>query len=226
LSDISKTYFRRYLLVDSGLEIFMTKCKAYFLNFDKDQRQTFLTKLLTQKLPNLKFCQQQVDEVKSLALRATLKWQRGKLSNFDYLMKLNCYAWRSYNDLSQYPILPWVLGECESEKIDLLDSAIYRDLVIPVGALSEKRLSLLHARVDEAFDDDSRYLFVSLYSSAATVIGHLIRLEPFTSHCRAVASITQNDCLRPFRRRETVFSQRRWISASSSRSSLRSPTFS
>jgi hypothetical protein len=85
LSDISKVYFRRYLLVDSALEIFMKTCKAGFLNFNKDQRQTFLAKLLTQKLPNLKFCQRRADDVKSLALRANVKWQRGKLSNFDYL---------------------------------------------------------------------------------------------------------------------------------------------
>jgi hypothetical protein len=43
------------------------------------------------------------------------------------------------------------------------------------------RLNLIQSRVSEAFDDDSRYLFGSLYSSAATVIGYLIRLEPFTS---------------------------------------------
>ena len=34
----------------------------------------------------------------------TQKWQRGEISNFNYLMYLNTLAGRSYNDLSQYPV--------------------------------------------------------------------------------------------------------------------------
>ena len=29
--------------------------------------------------------------------------------NFEYLMLLNQYSGRTYNDLGQYPIMPWVL---------------------------------------------------------------------------------------------------------------------
>lgn len=36
------------------------------------------------------------------------KWQRREISNFDYLMFLNTIAGRTFNDLNQYPIFPWV----------------------------------------------------------------------------------------------------------------------
>ena len=37
------------------------------------------------------------------------QWLDNKLSNFDYLMLLNIQANRSFNDISQYPVFPWVL---------------------------------------------------------------------------------------------------------------------
>ena len=34
----------------------------------------------------------------------TLKWQKGEISNFEYLMSLNSAAGRTFNDLMQYPV--------------------------------------------------------------------------------------------------------------------------
>ena len=39
---------------------------------------------------------------------ATSKWLKGEVSNFDYLMHLNVAAGRSFQDLTQYPVFPWV----------------------------------------------------------------------------------------------------------------------
>lgn len=33
----------------------------------------------------------------------TQRWEKGEISNFQYLMYLNTLAGRSYNDLMQYP---------------------------------------------------------------------------------------------------------------------------
>lgn len=41
-------------------------------------------------------------------------FQDGEISNFQYLMHLNTLAGRSYNDLMQYPVFPWVLADYES----------------------------------------------------------------------------------------------------------------
>ena len=46
-----------------------------------------------------------------------LQWQRGHLSNYQYLLHLNNLADRSCNDLSQYPILPWVLADYTSPQL-------------------------------------------------------------------------------------------------------------
>lgn len=44
-------------------------------------------------------------------LKYTDKWIEGSLSNFDYLMLLNKYSGRSYNDINQYYVFPWVLKD-------------------------------------------------------------------------------------------------------------------
>ena len=49
----------------------------------------------------------------------TQKWVRGEITNFQYLMFLNTLAGRSYNDLMQYPIFPWVLKDYSSQVCNL-----------------------------------------------------------------------------------------------------------
>lgn len=41
--------------------------------------------------------------------------QKGEISNFEYLMYLNTLAGRTYNDLMQYPVFPWILADYKSE---------------------------------------------------------------------------------------------------------------
>ena len=67
------------------------------------------------------------------------KWVRREISNFDYLIQLNTIAGRTYNDLSQYPVFPWILRDYKSEELDLKNPDVYRDLSKPIGALNEDR---------------------------------------------------------------------------------------
>ena len=76
----------------------------------------------------------------------TKQWQRGEVSNFDYLMHLNTLAGRSYNDINQYPVFPWVLADYKSDTIDLNDPSVYRDLSKPIGALNEDRFEIFNER--------------------------------------------------------------------------------
>ena len=56
----------------------------------------------------------------------TQRWQRREISNFEYLMFLNTIAGRTYNDLNQYPVFPWVLINYESSELDLNLPSNYR----------------------------------------------------------------------------------------------------
>eukprot|EP00959_Pyramimonas_sp_CCMP1952_P163011 3407762-Pyramimonas_sp.AAC.1 len=41
----------------------------------------------------------------------TEAWRHHQMSTFEYLMLLNSVAGRSYRDLAQYPVFPWVLAD-------------------------------------------------------------------------------------------------------------------
>ena len=49
-----------------------------------------------------------------------------QVSNFDYLMYLNREAGRSFNDLTQYPVFPWIIADWQSKQLDLNNSRTFR----------------------------------------------------------------------------------------------------
>ncbi|EFC41892.1 hypothetical protein NAEGRDRAFT_80587 [Naegleria gruberi] len=56
-----------------------------------------------------------------------LLWQEGKISNFDYLMKLNALAGRRLGDQQYHPVLPWII-DFESDPTDPNSRVEWRDL--------------------------------------------------------------------------------------------------
>jgi hypothetical protein len=111
--------------------------------------------------------------------------QRGEISNFQYLMHLNTLAGRSYNDLMQYPVFPWILADYDSDFIDLNDSSSFRDLSKPMGAQSSGRLHQFVKRYkewDDPHGETPPYHYGTHYSSAMIVCSYLVRLEPFAQH--------------------------------------------
>ena len=114
---------------------------------------------------------------------ATRNWQKGEMSNFHYLMLINTMAGRTYNDLTQYPVFPWVLSDYTSSELDLSDPKVYRDLSKPMGCQSADREVEFKERYKsfgEMGDHHSpAFHYGTHYSSAMIVTSYLIRLQPF-----------------------------------------------
>ena len=108
----------------------------------------------------------------------TNKWASGEMSNFDYLIILNSYAQRSFQDLTQYPVMPWVLQDYKSEFLDLDDRNVFRDLTQPIGALNKERLADFRERYDETPPEMERFLYGSHFSCPGYVIGFRLRSDP------------------------------------------------
>lgn len=119
----------------------------------------------------------------STFLAITKKWRIGEMSNFYYLMALNTLAGRTFNDLTQYPVFPWVIADYESETLDLSDPKSYRDLSKPMGAQTEGRAQQFAERYEalgSLGDDNSPpFHYGTHYSSAMIVTSYLIRLKPY-----------------------------------------------
>lgn len=188
LSRLREVHGRRYMLRAQALELFFSDGNELFLNFPTGhkERNRFYAKLRNSCRVPMLF------SPKSLNPRTIYKktnvtelWRKRRLSNFEYIMALNRMAGRTFNDIAQYPVFPWILSNYSSEKIDLSDSRVYRDLTKPVGALNPDRLAQLLERYNEleqfGFAENERFLYGSHYSSPGVVLHFLIRQEPFTS---------------------------------------------
>ena len=81
-------------------------------------------------------------------LRATAAWRRGRISNLDYLLLLNAAAGRSFSCLSSWPVVPWVLSDYRSARLDLGRRETFRDLSKPMGALEPGRLERFRERME------------------------------------------------------------------------------
>ncbi|KAK0130896.1 WD repeat- and FYVE domain-containing protein 4 [Merluccius polli] len=113
------------------------------------------------------------------------------MSNFEYLMHLNTLAGRTYNDMMQYPVFPWVLADYLSETLDLSNPATFRDLSKPMGAQTERRREMFVERYEEMENDgdlSARCHYCTHYSSAIIVASFLVRMEPFSKTFQTLQS--------------------------------------
>ena len=113
---------------------------------------------------------------------ATRRWIKGEISNFQYLMLINTMAGRTFNDLTQYPVFPWVLADYTSEELDLSDPKTFRDLTKPMGCQSPERQAEFRERYHTFADMNEgspTFHYGTHYSSAMIVTSYLIRLQPF-----------------------------------------------
>ncbi|KAJ6227546.1 beige/beach-related [Anaeramoeba flamelloides] len=186
LDNIKEIHFRRYHLKPSAIEIFFTDQKIIFFNFDKQEiRNKFFNTILDLNPINL--LEHSNDNISKNLYNSQLTklWKNRQLSNFEYLMKLNKIAGRTYNDLCQYPVFPWVLKDYTSRKLDLNDPNVYRDLAKPVGMWNNKHQNELDLKFQEFAGNPEMgiipFHYGSHYSNIGTVLYYLIRLEPFTT---------------------------------------------
>ncbi len=62
---------------------------------------------------------------------------------------------RSFGDLTQYPVFPWVISNYHSININLDDPMVYRDLSKPMGAIGKERALQIKERFGETDADGS-----------------------------------------------------------------------
>ena len=104
--------------------------------------------------------------------KLTNAWLGRSISTYSYLFFLNVLANRSLNDLSQYPVFPWILSDYESDTIDLTNPDFYRDLSKPTWMLNNK-----HSNVSNT--DKNR---CAVHFSNPHIVCDLLKsIEPFSS---------------------------------------------
>ncbi|XP_006746210.1 lysosomal-trafficking regulator [Leptonychotes weddellii] len=184
--EIKEVHKRWWQLRDNAVEIFLTNGRTLLLAFDNTKvRDDVYHSILTNNLPNLL----EYGNINAL----TNLWYTGQITNFEYLTHLNKHAGRSFNDLMQYPVFPFILADYVSETLDLSDPSVYRNLSKPIAVQykeKEDRYVDTYKYLEEEYRKGAReddpmppvqpYHYGSHYSNSGTVLHFLVRMPPFT----------------------------------------------
>jgi hypothetical protein len=201
IKDIQDALLRHYNLLPVAVEVFFLDRTAVFFEFETTQSaNAFLAALRSKVRPP--HIQPHLGRKPAVIMQRTTfgassqhlttAWMNREITNFEYLMRLNTIAGRTFNDLGQYPVFPWILANYVTDDLDLRDPNNYRDLRFPVGAQTPENRALVASKYREleraysagGVDDPGAlppFHFGSHYSVAGFVLWYLMRLEPYTS---------------------------------------------
>lgn len=158
LDSVHELLKRQYQLRPVAIEVFSMDGCNELLVFLKNERDEVFKNLLAQNLPRNSMLDTTISGAskqegneggrlfKMLAKSFSKRWQNGEISNFQYLMHLNTLAGRGYNDLTQYPVFPWILADYESQELDLTRPETFRCLEKPMGAHHPSRKEAFKTR--------------------------------------------------------------------------------
>ena len=165
-NDIKEVFLRRFFLKRFGLEIFLKDGRSYLVNFFNFEDFNRFTDLISKKgviMIN--------DPVKTFDKRDYKnKYKKGELSNFQYLLLLNKFSTRTYNDINQYLVFPVLLMNFQNN--------IKRDLSKAICLNKEEKYLELNKYIDNY--KILGYYFNNHYSTSAYVLYYLVRLIPYT----------------------------------------------
>ena len=208
---------RRYYFKVCCIEVFTTDKKTYFFKLDEKKLGDILTKIKHHMNPkpeeinieNKKFyqdigfinSQSEVNNMNKKIYKKNYmnlkniydKWRTWDISTLHLLMVLNLYANRTFNDMNQYPVFPWIFTEYKSETFPEKFIDKIRPLDSPMGMLEisqeskERRKEYishwnLGRNDDEDEEEGDKYdRYGSHYSTSLYVSYYLVRMFPFSS---------------------------------------------
>jgi hypothetical protein len=208
-SEVLSISKRRFLLRDVAIEVFFTDGRSYLVTCISSRSRDDLYNAIVHRAPHvhsasavasedawrLDTLRTSEDVPKNFGSKlgslfnagpthaATKRWQRGEMSNFQYLMLVNTMAGRTFNDLTQYPVFPWVLADYTSDELDLDNPKTFRNFSKPMGCqtpLREAEYKDRFKQFAEMGDHNAPpFHYGTHYSSAMIVSSYLIRLQPF-----------------------------------------------
>lgn len=107
-------------------------------------------------------------------------WRTHHMSNFDYLLYLNDLSGRSFKNIYQYPIFPWVLSDYSSSMLRLDDPRVYRDFKKPIAAMTDEKvfhsMEIFQALKDSGLEHP--WMHGSHYSNPGVVVYFQVRKNP------------------------------------------------
>ena len=219
LKTIEFIFRRRYYFKKNALEIYTQYKKSYFFRIDENKFNEFLEYLTNNKSSrydeleditietakneekvglinkcnklfeynNYKtlFSPKKMTTIKNIYM----KWIKWEISTFTLLNYMNVLSSRSYHDINQYPVFPWIITNYTSKSLPTLstNSNQIRPFNKPMGmmditedAIERKNSYMCAFESKEKNDDENSKRYGSHYSTLLYLTYYLVRIFPFS----------------------------------------------
>ena len=162
--EITEIINRRFLYSFQACEFYLKNGKSYYFNFYSEEKKIKFFSLFSKK--NII-----ISDLKSEFKKKnyTKLWLSDSISTLAYLLFINKYSCRSYNDVNQYPVFPWLKIAGDKE----------RDLRYTVAAQTEEARMVLKEMYSV---NNFPHHYTTHYSNASFLIYYLLRINPFTDN--------------------------------------------
>ena len=193
---ISQILYRKFLFYNIAIEIFLYNGKSYYFNLYHIHNINKFTKGIKEKIGKEKLVENPIEYFEKK--KYSNKWQDGAITTLDYLLLINKFSDRSYNVLSHYLILPWLMKNNE----DRYNIQNRRDFSIP--ALVESREELEKILKEDEWEGYICH-FPNLYSNYMYANHFLFRIYPYINNQIKLQDEKFDEPGRQFHSLETTF---------------------
>ena len=213
---------RRYFYKRNAIEIFTVKKKSYLFRVEENKFKTFFDNIkhyMKSTIEDIYIEYSKFDDKigfynkqeflnlnngfihlaskqKEMNLKNIYeKWSKWKISSLKMLMMINIYGNRTYNDLNQYPVFPWIITDYSSNELPMLpndnnaENKLIRPFNTPMGmmelteegkARKENYIEYWKSNEEDAEKEDNYDRYRSNYSTSLYVTYYLVRIFPYS----------------------------------------------
>ena len=143
--EIEEIVEMRIFLLWKGCEIFLKNGKSYLFNFlTTDEYNNFIKNVYSDKIKIVSRKKDFLNDRKNIIKlyeknSITKDWKEGIISNYEYLLFLNRYSSRSFQDPTQYPVFPWILNDYKNLEILDKEEKTYLKVINEIEAFQDKQ---------------------------------------------------------------------------------------
>ena len=152
---------RKYSFRDNAIELFTSYHRSYYFKFKTtEKRNSFLEHIINilnkdsslfkklykpiysingQDKKILLGYYKDIENNAEYGNRNNIKemWKNSKISYLEFLLWTNIYGNRSFRDISQYPVFPWIIADYKTDTFDeIINNKHIRKLDLPMGLMT------------------------------------------------------------------------------------------
>ena len=213
---------RRYFYKRNAIEIFTVNKKSYFFRIEEKKFKSFIDNIkhyMKSTIEDIYIEYSKIDDKigiynkqRFLSLNNGFiplaskqqemnikniyeKWTKWKISSLKMLMMINLYGSRTYHDLNQYPVFPWIITDYSSDQLPPLlnnekeENQLIRLFGTPMGMMElseggknrrENYIEHWKSGEEDTEKEDNYDRYRSHYSTSLYATYYLVRIFPYS----------------------------------------------